>query len=227
MVTLKVLPCPLAEITVSLPPCSSTTCLHRESPNPDPCIRKITGAISTGREKESHRPLLKLPGIDLNEVVEQLDLVLRRYAGPLVLHIDHHVAYPLVAAFRAHVRGLRQGHLHHGAAGRELDGIAQQVGHHVLDLEPVAQHRRGEALRHSQLQAQVLSHSRAAEGAEDLRYNVGGMEVAHLQLHLALLDLLHAQHVIQCGRHKIGRTAHDDQGFSEKQEGILLLSAYV
>jgi hypothetical protein len=171
---------------------------------------------------ESHSGALALlhsPGVDLHVVVEQLGQQVCRDALALVGDSEGHAALDAVAVAHRDLDG--------GVLGRELDGVAQEVGQHVLDAVPVSDDLLGHVVFDAGEQRDALGVHLALEAVAHGVQHVLDEEVVELKLELAVLDLLDAQHVVESLAHVGGRLLHHAHSLAARVVDALVLAEQV
>ena len=134
------------------------------------------------------------PGIlirRLHEGLAELVQIFRRNAAAGIAH------------FKADGAVFLPGLQAHFARISELDGVGEQIEHHLLDLERI-DHRR-QRCRRFHLKRQPLAACLVLHQLRTLAQDIGHVRLAHLQLHLAGLDARHLQDILDQLEHVPGR----------------------
>ena len=140
--------------------------------------------------------------IGLRKVIEDPLGGLGRDADASVLHADAHLG--CAGGF------FQQCHPHHDFAfGRELDGVAHQVGHHLPQPERVAAQHHGRVVRDElQGQLQSLGGRGLREHGQRFFHRVHQAEVGRFQRQVAGLDLREIQDVVDHAQQVAARGLH-------------------
>ncbi len=165
-------------------------------------------APADGEPEPGAAELARGGAVGLGEVLEDALLRLGRDAGAGVLHADLHRG--------AGVGFLTQRDAHqHLAAGGELDGVAEQVGHHLAQAEGVAAQRERRLRRHElHQQVQTLGLRRLREHRGGFFHHLAEVQIRHLGRELARFDLGEIEDVVDHAEQVAPGAAHRQRPFA-------------